>query len=119
MKQFSPSMMVRLFGNAIAASGSETSEVISGVGMDGYFSLQVQITGDGTAKFEVLSSNNGVDFLDINSDILASQTKSTGPGSDGKNMASFTLVPSMAFKIKVTETGGAQGITPTAWLKVF
>lgn len=106
---------VRYVGSQlIAASESYTSDAYDVTGFDS-FSLQVKVTGDGTCKFEVLTSNNGVDYLDVSTDILASQTKSTGVS--GANMAGFTPVPSGSIKIKVTETGGANSVTVSFWLR--
>lgn len=119
LKQFSPYTVVNLFGSSVASSSYAESEAISGVGLDGYFSLQWTITGDGTAKFEVFSSNNGTDFMDVNADIITGQTKTTGPSGDGKNMTSFVIIPCVMFKIRVTETGGASAIVPSAWLKAY
>jgi hypothetical protein len=101
----------------ISASGSYTSEAYDVTQLQGYFSLQWTVTGDGTMKAEVLSSNDGVTFHDLNADITSSQTKTTGGGSDGKNMASFLVVPCNQIKIKFTETGGANSIAVTAYLK--
>lgn len=108
---------VKIFnGEVIAASGDSSSVDIDVRRIKGYLSLAWTITGNGTGKFEVLSAVNGIDYLDINADIAASQTKTTGPGSDGKNAASFISVPCPALRIKVTETGGANSITVSAWI---
>jgi hypothetical protein len=80
-------------------------------------SLQWVITGDGTAKFEAYSSNNGATFLDINADIAAAQTKVTGVG--GHNMAAITSVACQQIIIRATETGAANTVTITAWLIAY
>lgn len=103
---------------AVLAGANASSDIIELSEFDGFASLQWLITGDGTAKFEVLSSNDGSNFLDVNDDIITGQTKTSGPGSDGKNMCVFTLMPSRSCKIKVTETGGAQAIAVTAYLYI-
>jgi len=59
-------------------------------------------------KAEVLSSNDHVTYLDINPDITTGQTKSTG--TSGVNMIDFEVAPCNSFKIKFTETGGANSI---------
>lgn len=105
----------------VAASGSASSTAIDFANMnrswqpDGYFSIQVAVTGDGTAKFEYLISNDGTNFLEPSaaSDITTGVTKTSGPGSDGKDIYSFTPLPCRWMKIKVTETGGADSITVT------
>lgn len=101
----------------IALSTSYTSKPVAVPGEHAYFSLSWVITGDGTAKFECENSADGIAYvLDTAYDIATAQTKTTGPGSDGKNMASFTPQPSEAIKIKCTEIGGANSITVTAVL---
>ena len=108
---------VKIFNaQVVTAAGNALSTEIDLRRTEGYLALQWTITGDGTGKFEVLSSLNGVDFLDINTDIAAAQTKTTGPSSDGKNAASATCIPCPVVKIKVTETGGVNSITVTAWI---
>jgi len=118
MRYFSELASVKIF-NAVSVAKSESvlSDEISASNVSGYFSLQWEISGDGTVKFEVLPSNNGTDFLDVVEDIAVSQTKSTGPDSNGKNFASFYVPACLSFKVKVTETGGSNGVTVSAWLK--
>ena len=106
----------------VSASGSTTSDAItlSGLGNLGYFSIQVQVTGDGTAKVEYLLSNDGTTFLEPTgaSDIAAGFTKTSGPGSDGKDMYTFNPMLSRYIKIRVTETGGADSVTASVWIVV-
>lgn len=105
---------------ATAASGTSTSDAIDLHCRSGYFSLQVAITGDGTCKFEYLISNDGVNFIEPSSasDIASSKVKTSGPGSDGKDIFSFTPVISRFIKIRITETGGANSVTVTAHLAI-
>ena len=104
----------------IAASGSSSSSEIRLNNMRGYFSLQLEITGDGTATVEYQLSNDGSTFLEPTSagDITSGFTKTSGPGSDGKDI--FTIRPEIArrMKVVVTETGGADTITVNAYLAV-
>lgn len=108
---------VTISTGTIAASGSYTTEAFDCVGLQGVFSLQWIVTGDGTMKAEVLPSNDGENFLNTEPDIVVSQTKTTGPASDGKNMVSFEVPPCNQFKIKFTETGTANSITVAARLR--
>ena len=73
----------------------------------GFFSVQLDITGDGTAKLEYLCSNDGTNFVapEGSSAIMTGKTKTTG-----RYLASFALPVCKAFKLKVTETGGANSI---------
>ncbi|MFZ2809448.1 MAG: hypothetical protein WAZ60_23945 [Desulfosalsimonadaceae bacterium] len=99
----------------IALSQSYTSEAYDATQLQGFFSLQWTVTGDGTMKAEVLVSNDGVTFHDLDSDITTGQTKSTGTG--GVNMADFEVTPCNQIKIKFTETGGANSIAVVAKLR--
>lgn len=104
----------------IAASGNSLSDSIDFHVRrpEGFFAIQVELTGSGTAKIEYLLSINGEDFLTPTEaeDIKTAFTVSDGPGSDGKNMFSFAPMVSSAMKIKVTETGGASSVTVTITL---
>ena len=118
MKYLSELSFVKVFdAEAVAKSGSATSVEISTSNVEGFFCLQWEVTGDGTVKFEVLPSNNGDDFLDTEPDIATGQTKTSGPGSNGKNLVSFGIPPCRSFKIMATETGGSKSVTVSAWLK--
>lgn len=101
---------------AVLAGGSVDSDPIDIRGIDGYLSLGWTITGDGTAKFEILSCLDGSNYLDVSPDIAAAQTKITGPGTNGINAALITTIPAPFIKIRVTETGGANAVTVTVHL---
>lgn len=104
----------------IAASGNSLSAVTDLTGIVGYTSLQVAVTGDGTCKFEYLLSNNGTDYLEPTGavDIAASITKTSGPGSNGKDIYYFNPEMARFIKIKITETGGANTVTVTATIAI-
>ena len=104
----------------IAASGSSTSAEIRLNNMRGYMSLQVEITGDGTAKAEYQLSNDSSAYVEPStaSDILSSFVKTSGPGSNGKDIFKITPMIARSMKIVFTETGGANSITVSAWLAV-
>lgn len=82
--------------------------------LEGYFSLQFHLTGDGSAKVEYMLSNNGVDFLTPTgaSDIVAVHTVSSGVS--GKDLYSFAPMSCKMLKIKVTVTTDEAVIN--AWL---
>ena len=109
---------------AIAKSGTAYSRIFPMKMTAGNVSLQIEVTGDGTAKFEWIGSNtDGAEATDCikpnnANDIVAAFTKTDGPGGDGKHIYSFniSLVGSMA--IKVTETGGVSAIAVTANIAV-
>lgn len=104
----------------IDASGSSSSDAIDlqRRGIDGYFSVQVNISGSGTAKVEYLLSNDGVTYIEPTSasDITSGFTATSGPGSDGNGFFSFQPEPARYMKIKVTETGTASSIVATVTL---
>jgi len=105
----------------IAASGSAESVVIDlgSVCTDpSSFGLQVEMTGDGTGTIEALVSNHTTDFIRPSTQpvIKSGFVKTSGPASDGKDAFSFSIVPSRFLKIKVTEAGGADSVTVTAYL---
>lgn len=108
----------RLFSaEAIVASGSSTSAAIDlrNIAQMGYFSIQLVVTGDGTAKVEFQCSNNNSVFIEPegSSDIVTGFTKTSGPGSDGKGFYTFEPDPCGWLKIKVTETGSSNAIAVT------
>ena len=103
-------------GETISASGTFTSKPVGIPRLDEFFSLQWTITGDGTAKFEVLCSADGALYIEDTTDIITGQTKTTGPAGDGINMGLFEPYPCEAMKIKCTETGTSNSITVTAVL---
>lgn len=108
---------VSISSGTILASGSYTTDPMEASGLDGYFSLQWTVTGDGTMKAEVLTSNDGSFYNDVCSDITTAQTKSTG--ISGTNMTAFDAIPCNFIKIKFTETGTSNTIAVTARLKAM
>lgn len=81
--------------------------------------LQLEVTGDGTADFSYDLSNNGVDFMvadGVTNVIKASVTKTSGPASDGKILINFTFKLAEAMKITVEEKGAVNPVTVNGWL---
>ena len=109
-----------LTSESIDASGNASSTAIDlkRYKIDGYFSVQVTIAGSGTAKVEYLISNDGTNYIEPTSasDITSGMTATSGPGSDGKDIFSFSPEPARFMKIKVTETGTSNSITATVVL---
>ena len=106
---------------AILAAASSTSDAIDISQVEGFFSLQIAVTGDGTAKFEYLASNDGTTYVTQTAagDVIASSfTKTSGPGSDGKDIVTFEPELCKFIKIKCSETGGAQAIAVTATIAI-
>ncbi len=97
----------------IAASGSDTSSAIVVGNKQGYFALQLSTAGDGTLKVEYHASADGTNFQEPSGadDIITGVV--TG---DGTVYIGFSPVFCEQMKIKVTETGGADSVTPTVTL---
>jgi hypothetical protein len=106
----------------VAASGSANSDLIDlgGLSTTGHFSIQVNLTGDGTATFEYLLSNDGVNYITPSGslEITTGHTKTSGPGTDGIDLYSFGPVLARYMKIKVSETGTSDTITVNAFLAI-
>jgi hypothetical protein len=94
---------------ALAKNGTIQSEIIDVTDLL-YFTISLEWTlvGAGTAKFEVYASNNGVTFVDVNSDIAAAQTV-------GTSMASLVIKPCAQIYILVTEAN-VDTLTVSGWL---
>jgi len=101
--------VVTISTGVILASGVFTSDAFDVSGVEGFFSLEWVLTGSGTMKAEVLVSNHGVTFHDIEADIIAGQTV-------GTSMKSFTVSPCKQIKIKFTETSAGDTITVVTYL---
>jgi len=93
----------------IAAGGSLDSEKINLNYPQGFFSLQAEISGSGTVKFEFLLSNNGVDYLapEAGGVIVENLDSGSGPAADGKVFVEFSVPVAPHIMIKAAETGGA------------
>lgn len=104
---------VSITTGTIAASGSYTTDPYDCAELEGYFSLQWTIVGSGTMKVEVLISNDGGTFTEIDPDITTGQTV-------GTSITDFIVTPCNQFKLKFTETAGAANtIAVTARLRAF
>lgn len=122
--------VISISTGAITASSSYTSAAIDlaelvgansrAIRPDGFFGLQYTITGNGTAKIEYLLSNDGTTYVEPSAatDIATGLTKTSGPGSDGKDYVAFSPEVSRYLKIKVTETGGANSVTGVLQLAI-
>jgi hypothetical protein len=116
---------IRVFkAREILASANLTSQAFklgSFSDVQGWFSLQIALTGDGTGKFQVAVSNDNSNFIisdDASDDIVTAHTKISGPGADGIQIYQFSPTMSQWIKIKVLETVGANPITVTAHLAI-
>jgi len=104
---------------AIAAGGVAYSRIFDVSKLAGNASMQLELTGDGTAKVEWVGTNDEdalvAAFITPNNatDIVTAFTKTSGPGSDGKHIYPFSISLVGRMAIKVTETGGVNGITVT------
>lgn len=105
----------------IAASGSFTSEAIdlAQYSNENRFSLQYNVTGDGTLKIEVYGSSDGVNFVDLGIDVDTDAVVTGGPGSDGKYApTTITMILCRWIKLYFTEVGGVDSVTAESYLAV-
>jgi len=114
-------MIVNKIFDAITIGASSVARSIlldlQAYAKEGFFSLQIELTGTGTAKFEYENSNDGETFITQSAavdQIVTGFTNSSGPGSDGKDLISFEPEPAKKMRIVCTETGGANSVTITA-----
>ena len=92
----------------VVASGSETSLEVPLREMMTAHSIQYRITGDGTQQFVVYVRVSGaVDWIVSNT--YSGLVKTSGPGSDGKDIIPLSLKPGDTLKVVATETGGVNG----------
>lgn len=104
---------------SIDASGNSTSDIdLRRMNAEGFFSIQYQITGDGTVTIDYLESNDGSNFVDPEDDIDTGFTKTGGPNSDGIDLQPFEPNLCGVLRIRITETGGVNGVVASAWVAV-
>jgi len=105
---------------ALIASANSTSAVIDMMTnqIDGYFSLQLAVTGDGTVKVEYEASNDGTTYRipEGVTTIVSGITKTSGPSADGKIIEQFEVELCRFIRFKVSETSGASAVTVTGHL---
>lgn len=102
----------------IDPSGSWTSDSIdlAAYSNENRLSVQPIVTGLGTAKIEVLASNNGIDYVDTANDVVTGLTVA----AYAPIIITTTMLPYCRFfKIVVTETAGVALETVTLALSVF
>lgn len=98
-----------IVAETISPGGDHTSNAFSIPFGHGNFAITWDISGSGTAKFEVLSS------IDDDEYIAESGMPPIAEGQTaGKGKGTVYLGPSTSFKIKVTETGTTDSITVSA-----
>jgi len=108
----------------IAANGSAYSDLFDVKQLAGNASLQLALTGTGTAKIEWVGSNDedavAAEFIKPNgaSDLVTAFTVGDGPNSDGIAIYPFSIRLVSRMAIKITETVGANSVTITAILAV-
>jgi len=100
----------------IAISGDYTSVAFEIPKKHSRFALSWVITGDGSAKFEALTSLDAIQYNCAATPIASDQTSSSGPETDGKDEIQVSLRPCTSVKIKCSETGATSNITVTAKL---
>lgn len=86
---------------------------------EGFFSLQIELTGAGNVDIIYALSNNNIDYITpaAAADIFTAFDATSGPGSDGKDIASFDPMLHQFLKIIATEQN-AGAVVLDAWLAV-
>jgi hypothetical protein len=108
----------------LAAGGAYTSAAVDCTRAEGYFGLQMAVSGaptyTGTVKAEAWVSADGVTFAEPEgaADILTGMTATSGPAGNGKVYIKVQPDFCRYIKIVFTETGGASGVTIAAKLAV-
>lgn len=100
---------------AVAASGAYTSAALDVKSAEGYFSIQAQIKGAGTATIGYQVSNDGQAWaLPEGATAPLTGIKSTsGPGANGRVMEQFSPEFARYIRFYISETGGASSVLVT------
>ena len=126
MKKLTPIEVLQIFdAEAVMASGTGQSGAVtlqSRSKVEGFFSLELEITGDGTCKAEYQLANSAASNCRVPENAVAiatNLTKTSGPNSDGKVfLEGWSPGVAKFIKILITETGGANSVTINGWLAV-
>lgn len=99
---------------SIAKSSNVTSkELILRQGCTNH-ALSLYVTGDGTLQMTPYVSIGGNVWVSCGAQ--ASMTKTSGPGSDGKNIIPLSLKPGELIRFYFAETGGSSAVViSSAW----
>ncbi len=97
----------------LAAGGTAESAAIqvNSIRPLGNFASQLKITGSGTVKAELYTSINGDDFV-LYETLWEDETATAG------KIEGHSVAVCLKFKVKITETGGANGATVSLWIGV-
>lgn len=100
----------------VAASGSYTPVTFNLSQVDGCFSVQFQVSGDGAGKMVYALSNDGVSYRipEGATDIFTDITSSSGGASGGIVFDDFEPEFAKYLQIGIWETAGANPISVTA-----
>jgi hypothetical protein len=105
--------VIQIFNQAMTTSGVITDTIdLSRFNVEGFFSMQIKLTGTGNVDVIWAASNDGTNFITPSGtdDIFSAFGVGSGPGSDGLDIASFD--PLLAKFLKFSATGqGAGAIT--------
>ena len=98
----------------LAAGASETSLAVVLQDRLNEHAIEYVLTGDGTCDIEVFTSISGENF--VSNGVKASGVgKTSGPGSDGKDILPLSLKPGDLIRVKVTETSTTDSIIVTLY----
>ena len=125
--------IVTLFDEAVIAAGTASASGAIDIfnlngwyakkltNLNGYYCLELKVTGDGVLKAEYESSLTGESFMvpKNESPILQGFTKTGGANGDGKTIFQFSPHFSKFIRLKLSETGGTDSVTVTAVLGIL
>ena len=107
----------------IAPSGNAVNTLPETIGLDlqnlgifGFCSFQVELTGDGTATFDYEYSSDGVKWF--SDEIDAGFTDVSGDDADGHDFFATWIWLSRYVRMRVTETSTTDSITVTVYMTV-
>ena len=102
----------KLINNAAIAQAGTDSEVVdlSRFNAEGFFSLQIKLVGAGNVDVTWSVSNDGVNYITPTGTdpIFNDFAETSGPGSDGIDIASFDVLLARYLKITVTENNAGE-----------
>ena len=109
-----------LNAQAISAAGTYTSSTVNLTNAEGLVSLQITLTGDGTASIVYQTSNDGTTFAEPEgvTAVVSGFTKTSGGSSNGNAMEQISVEFAKYVRLLVTETGGAEAIAVTIKMAV-
>lgn len=118
MNTFAPIITVPIFeAKTVGAGTSETSRVVQlqNAQANGFFSIQLTMTGDGSLALVYEVTVDGTNWLTPTgaTSLETAFLKTSGPGGDGKDIVAFAPELATAIRFKATAAGDSLVLTAT------